>query len=171
MRQQNKPLLLQMMAYHLFGGKPWSEPRLRYWQLNYKEHIRFKSFHRYCATLEKIIVKYLELILCHRYRDKPNVGNHTCKHGNKVHWRICPSPKLSEWTHWGRDKIATISQTTFLNAIPWTKCIFSFELFWNMFPGIQSSIYQHWFIWWLGAKQATSHYLNHCWPSLLTHLD
>ena len=28
---------------------------------------------------------------------------------------------------------------------------------------------QHWFRWWLGAKQATSCYLNQCWPSSLTY--
>ena len=29
---------------------------------------------------------------------------------------------------------------------------------------------QHWFRWWLGAKKATSHYLNQWWSSLLMHI-
>ena len=40
---------------------------------------------------------------------------------------------------------------------------------WNMFLMVQLTISQYWFKWWLGAKQATSHYLNQWWPSLLTH--
>ena len=28
---------------------------------------------------------------------------------------------------------------------------------------------QHWFSWWLGTKQATSHYLSKSWPNSLTH--
>ena len=34
---------------------------------------------------------------------------------------------------------------------------------WTLFPGIQLTIFQHWFGWWLGAGQATSHYLNQWW--------
>ena len=32
------------------------------------------------------------------------------------------------------------------------------------------TICQYWFRWWLGASQATSHYLNQWWPSLLMHI-
>ena len=31
---------------------------------------------------------------------------------------------------------------------------------WSLFLGVQLTISQHWFRWWLGADQATSHYLN-----------
>ena len=34
---------------------------------------------------------------------------------------------------------------------------------WNLFPRVQLTISQHWFRWWLGAGQATSHYLNQWW--------
>ena len=32
-----------------------------------------------------------------------------------------------------------------------------------MFPRVQLTIFQHWSRWWLGADQATSHYLNQWW--------
>ena len=55
------------------------------------------------------------------------------------------------------------------------KCIFLNENFWfpmkfhrNMFHMVQLTIWQHWFRWWLGAEQASSHYLKQCWCVLLT---
>ena len=43
-----------------------------------------------------------------------------------------------------------------------------FEFHLNMFPGIQSTVCQHWFRWWLDAEQLTSYYLKQCWRSLHT---
>ena len=34
---------------------------------------------------------------------------------------------------------------------------------WSLFPRVQSTIFQHLFRYWLGAVQATSHYLNQWW--------
>ena len=39
-----------------------------------------------------------------------------------------------------------------------------------MFFGVELTISQHWFRWWLGAKQAANHYLKQWWRSLLTHI-
>ena len=67
-------------------------------------------------------------------------------------------------THWGRDKMAAISQTTFSNAFSWMKMYkFRLRFHWSLFPRVQLTIFQHWFRWWLGAVQATSHYLNQWW--------
>ena len=67
-------------------------------------------------------------------------------------------------THWDRDTMAAIFQTTFWNAFSWMK-IYEFRLkfHWSLFLGAQLTIYQHWFRKWLGADQATSHYLNQWW--------
>ena len=67
-------------------------------------------------------------------------------------------------THWGRDKMAAISQTTFSNVFSSMK-MFKFRLrfHWSLFPRVQLTIFHHWFRWWLGAVQATSHYLNQWW--------
>ena len=44
--------------------------------------------------------------------------------------------------------------------------VFSIELNWNLFSGVQLTMSHHWFRWWLGAEQATSHY--EWWPSSLS---
>ena len=60
--------------------------------------------------------------------------------------------------------MAAVFQTTFLNGFSWIK-IYEFRLkfLWSLFLGAQLTIYQHWFRKWLGADQATSHYLNQWW--------
>ena len=74
-------------------------------------------------------------------------------------------------SHWGRDKIAAISQTTFSKAFS-SKKFFEFRLKfdWNLFPWVQLKISQHWFRKWLGAVQTISHYLNLYWHSSPTHI-
>ena len=57
-----------------------------------------------------------------------------------------------------------ISQTPFSNAFSWMK-MFEFRLrfHWRLFLRFQITIFQHWFRYWLGAVQATSHYLKQWW--------
>ena len=76
-----------------------------------------------------------------------------------------------ELTHWGRDKMAAIFQTTFSNAFSWMK-IYEFQLMfhWSLFLRVELTIFQHWLRQWLCAHQATCHYLNQWWWSLLTHI-
>ena len=67
-------------------------------------------------------------------------------------------------THWGRDKMASISQTTFSNAFTWMKMYeLRLKIHWSLFLRVHLTIFQHWFRKWLGAVQATSHYLNQWW--------
>ena len=67
-------------------------------------------------------------------------------------------------THWGREKTATVWQTMISNAFSWMKMYeFSLKFHWSLFLRFQSKIFQHWFTYWLGAVQATSHYLNQWW--------
>ena len=74
-------------------------------------------------------------------------------------------------THWGRGKMAAIPQTTFSNTFSWLKMFnFPLKFHWNLFLWVQLIIFHHWFTQWLGAKQATSHYLNQYWPMLWTHI-
>ena len=69
-----------------------------------------------------------------------------------------------ELTHWGRDKRAAISQMTLSNTFSWMKMLeFRFEFHWSLFLRVKLTIFQHWFRYWLGADQATSHYLNQLW--------
>ena len=49
-------------------------------------------------------------------------------------------------TYWGRDKMADISYTTFSNGFSCMKmCIFRLRFHWNFFPGVQLTIFHHWF--------------------------
>ena len=67
--------------------------------------------------------------------------------------------------------MASISPTMFSDTFSWTKSvIFWLQFHWSLFLRVQLTIFQHWFRWWLGADQATSHYLNQCWPDSLTHI-
>ena len=60
--------------------------------------------------------------------------------------------------------MAPISQKTFSNAFSSMK-IYEFNLryHWNLFQSFELILFQHWFILWLGAVQATSHHLNQWW--------
>ena len=67
-------------------------------------------------------------------------------------------------THWGRDKMAAVSQTTHSNAFSWMKMLeFRLRFHWSLFLRVQLTLFQHCFRYWLGAVQATSHYLNQWW--------
>ena len=49
-------------------------------------------------------------------------------------------------THWGRDKMAAISQTIHSNAFSWMKRFeFRLSVHWNLFLRVQLTISQHWF--------------------------
>ena len=51
-----------------------------------------------------------------------------------------------------------------LNGFSWTKMYeFRIKFHWNLFLGVQLTIFQHRCKWWLGADLATSHYLNQWW--------
>ena len=84
---------------------------------------------------------------------------------------LVDSQDLPDLTHWSRDEMAAILQTMFSNAFSSMK-IYEFRLKcnWSLFLGVQLTIFQHWFKWWIGAAHATSHHLNQCWPSLLMHI-
>ena len=48
--------------------------------------------------------------------------------------------------HWGRDKMAAISQTTLSNALSRMKFLeFRLKIHWNLFPRVPLTIFQHWF--------------------------
>ena len=80
---------------------------------------------------------------------------------NKVAWNLISSSscinvyysppqnqlaKYSALTHWGRDKMDALSQTTFSSAFSWMK-IFRFRLkfLWTLFLRVQLTIFHHWF--------------------------
>ena len=53
---------------------------------------------------------------------------------------------------------------TFSNAFSWMKTFeFRLKFHWSLFLRVQLTIFRHQSRWWLGAVQATSHYLNQWW--------
>ena len=57
-----------------------------------------------------------------------------------------------------------IWQTTFSSAFSWMKTFeFLLKFHWNLFLRVALTIFQHWCRKWLGAGQATSHYMNQWW--------
>ena len=49
-------------------------------------------------------------------------------------------------THWGREKMDAISQTTFWSAVSWMKMFeFPMKFHWSLFLRVQLTIFQHWF--------------------------
>ena len=64
-------------------------------------------------------------------------------------------------TQWCWDKIL---QTTFSKAVSWMKMQkFRLKFQWIFFLRTQLTIFWRWFKQWLGAQEATSHYLNQRW--------
>ena len=51
-----------------------------------------------------------------------------------------------EISHWGRDKMASVSQTTLSNAFSWTKMLeFRLRFHWSLFLRVQLTVIQHCF--------------------------
>ena len=50
------------------------------------------------------------------------------------------------------------------------KCVSSIQFHWSSYLRVHLTACQHWFRLWLGVEEATSHYLNQCWPSLPTQI-
>ena len=62
------------------------------------------------------------------------------------------------------NKMAAILQTIFSNEFSWMKIYeFRLQFHWSLFLRVQLKTFHHWFRWWLGADQATSHYLKQWW--------
>ena len=63
----------------------------------------------------------------------------------KIFLRICLNGQ-KPLTHWGRDKMAAISQTMCSNAFSWME-IYEFRLkfHWNLFLRVYLTIFQNWF--------------------------
>ena len=56
--------------------------------------------------------------------------------------------RQAQWllTHWGREKMAAISQTTLSNAFSWMeKLAFGLKFHWSLFLRVQLTTFQHWF--------------------------
>ena len=96
-----------------------------------------------------LVPNVLTLLIYRRQNNKKISWYINISHNNHVRvfvsWQAAFAV-TSELTHWGRDKMAAIFQTTFSNAFSWIK-MFEFRLnfHWNLFPRVQLTIFQQWF--------------------------
>ena len=72
-------------------------------------------------------------------------------HSGQIRWVVMILLRrwVARWvtlTHWGRDQIDAISQTTFSNEFSSMKIYeFWIKFHWSLFLGVQLTIFQHWF--------------------------
>ena len=96
----------------------------------------------------------------------------SCKARNSL-TQIAKKPKdlswqcfQNMWTHRieAETKWPPFRKTTLANAFLWMKMLeFRLKFHWSLFIRVQLTIFLQWFRWWLGAVQATNHYLNQWW--------
>ena len=78
---------------------------------------------------------FSKLFLCFGAYTFPLIGIVLFRTYHTWHTEYVHLSHIKELTHWGRDKMTAISQTTFSSAFSWTK-IFEFRLrfHWSLFP-------------------------------------
>ena len=131
-----------------------------YQYLLFPDNVLF-PFTQYVSVSSKFIAQ-IDTYTITKYRVHVAMGN--------INWCVCVSGYECRYPNIFY-KMAAIFQTTISNAFSLIR-MYKFRLIfhWSLLPRVQLTIFQHWFRWWLGAVQATSHYLNQCWHSLLTHI-
>ena len=69
-----------------------------------------------------------------------------CKYFSSKVWSTAVRRSTPRLTHWGRDKMAVVSQTTSSNAFSGMKILeFRLRCHWSLFLRVQLTIIQHWF--------------------------
>ena len=95
-----------------------------------------------CFYLNKISLKCIPVGLIDKESTLVHVMTwccHATSHYQNQGW-------LSSLTHWGRDKMAAIFQTTFSSWFSWMKMNeFRLIFHWSLFIRVQLTIFQHWF--------------------------
>ena len=82
--------------------------------------------------------------ITHMWRQ--DTGVISCKYKVGPMHYLCQAVCNVILTHWGRDKIDAISQTTFSNAFSWMKMNeFRLGFHWSLFPRFESTIFHQWF--------------------------
>ena len=123
---------LGQVCYH------WTTP----WEhLNWYMHMVLCCL--FAAVISLIQPIYVILILIFIRAVSPAQGE---SYGSCCQWS---NPRGCDWgdlTHWGRDEIDAITQTTFSNGFSWMKMFeFRLKFHWSLFPRVQLTIFQHWF--------------------------
>ena len=112
-------------------------------------HILTKRQTVFVVTINKLTLT-ISLILCYRWSHSVSINSYP-------HPTPPPPPPEQNGRHLADD---------IFNAFVMKLCGILIRLFLR----IQLTISENWSREWLGTEQATSHYLNQCWPILLMHI-
>ena len=83
-----------------------------------------------------------------------NFGNGQEISSCTLHWAKSLIHDELKWTHWGRDKMDAISQTTLSNAFSWMNMIeFRFKFHWSLFLRVQLTIFHYLSQWRLDCRR------------------
>ena len=125
------------MACCLDGTKPLSESMLEYCQLHPWEQTSVKFNRNWNIFIQE---NALENIVCEM---ASILSRPQCVKASR-HWWYGPTPVYTNLTHWGWDKMAFVSQTTFSNTFSCKKMYqFRLKFHWGLFLRIQLTIFHH----------------------------
>ena len=124
------------------GTNPSPEPMLTYHQwgpvvITWGQfHIKWLSHQLFKLARKLISSNFIQI-------SQGSMGKRTIiKFTDKIFWVIVA---LRELTHWGRDQMDAISQTTFWIVFSWMKMFeFRLKFHWSLFLRVQLTIFQHW---------------------------
>ena len=126
---------------YLFGTKPFSQ-----------------ISSEWLSSRKNTSLKFDSLIFLKNAFQKQNVNTFFCGEANVL-------------IHWGHEKNAAILQMTFSNSFNFMKMlVFWFKSSLKFIPEGPIKIFQHWFRWWIGADQVTSHHFDQWWPGLQNYV-
>ena len=93
-------------------------------------------------TVQMTMSALVQVNVWHQTDDKPSLTEQWIDRFTDAY----ASPCFNELTHKGRDKTATVLQTTFSYAFSWIKeYVFRIKFHWTLFLKVQLTICQHWF--------------------------
>ena len=117
----------------------WKLLSIHYW-VGY--HRNFSLWIHHCSLSARSWNFSLRIITSHQVHllsDTQTLTNPQCDHTFIFSLAV-------RLTHWGRDEMNNILQTTFLNVFSSMKMFeFRLKFHWSLFPRVQLTIFQHWF--------------------------
>ena len=127
----NKAELVQVMVSNRQQVISWTNADQVHWRIYaVSRRDKFKTLYALCAFDPRMITL------------KPFIGTSFSLSLSRLLLPMCHI----FLTHWGREKMAAVSQTTLSKAFSWMKILeFRFKFHWSLFLRVQLTIFQHWF--------------------------
>ena len=133
------PLLKPIFFFQCWNIVNWTHRNKLQWNFYRIQTFLFKKMHLFVSFVKTAAI--LSRPQCVNF--KMNNYIHIIK--TSVSYP-CHGLSLSMITHWGRDKMDAIFQTTISNGISWMKIyLFRLKFHWSLLLRVQITISQHWF--------------------------